>query len=117
MKNARFWVFWNNDWAKVTLRPGQGVTMSSFQYTDEGFSRTTEDYYYNEHRNVIESTWHNESRDCDGPLERFGKYECNVADLNFNEGRNDEYGWCPSRPLWKKVSSRQRDHYAEAMGY
>ncbi len=117
MRNAKFWVYWNGDWVKLKLKPDQGVTARSFQWTDEGFSETIEEYYYNSERNVIESTTHNRARDCDGPIDYHSRYYCNVNELMYHEEGEDEFGWNPPRPKWEKTKSWQRDYYAEAMGY
>ena len=42
--NARFWIWWNGDWVKITLRPGQSIAMRCGGATDEGFNVESSGY-------------------------------------------------------------------------
>lgn len=111
IKNARFWIWWHGSWTKLTLRPGQSLTMSHGGPTDEGFYARSEGYMHDGDR---VSAWIREdSRDCDGPLSRDWDGHCMIDQLKANEA--DEYG--PARPAWVKDSASQRDLYAEMAGY
>lgn len=109
--NARFWVWWNQTWCKITLRPGQSVSMSCGGPTDEGFSVKAEGYCHDGDR---VSAWiRHDSRDCDGPHSWDWDGYCPLNQLKANEA--DEHG--PACPAWEKESSSQRDLYAEMTGY
>jgi hypothetical protein len=112
--NARL-VFWHNDgWVKLTLKPGQRVELKSGGPTDEGYSYTYEVYEYIGDKIFYEYV--NEACDCDGPLSRFGQYECDI--IQSKDEERDEFGnLLRHRPQWNRLSCRQRDAYAEAMNY
>lgn len=120
--NARFWIYWNG-WVKITLRPGERIVLHHGGPTDEGFIYHEEAYLYGDGRVICDAETH--SRDCDGPLSTYRSDICQVAELNDREWDADDLEWRsergrftpPSRPLWRKESASQRDHYAEAMGY
>lgn len=109
--NARFWLWWNQSWVKITLRPGESVSMYTGAPTDEGYSCEAQVYSYDE--DVVEyaiTTW---GSDCDGRHEWHGNGHCHVSNLQANDA--DEHG--PARPEWVKGHSRQYDQYAEMAGY
>lgn len=109
--NARFWIWWNDDWVKLTLRPGQSVSMFTGGPTDEGFACESQEYSFD--ADVVEcaiTTW---GRDCDGRHEWLGDSSCHVTRLKDREA--DEHG--PARPEWERGHSRQYDQYAEMAGY
>jgi len=110
-KNARFWIWWNNDWCKLTLQPGQSASMFHGGLTDEGFSCEQNTYRYEDgavHREI--NIW---GRDCDGRHEWYSESHCVVDALKDCEA--DEYG--PARPDWVRGKGRQYDQYAELAGY
>lgn len=109
--NARFWIWWNNSWIKLTLRPGQSVSMGKGGPNDEGFCCESQGYQHDGDR--VSSYVRIDSRDCDGPHTYDWDGFCLLADLKAAEA--DEYG--PARPTWTKESSFQRDLYAELSGY
>lgn len=114
--NARFWIWWNLGWVKITLRPGQAIDLHAGARTDEGYWRIVERYSY-DLDSVVQRDTFEAARDCDGPTEDLRSYACRIEDLKRQPEETDEYGWRPARPLWERVSASQRDHYAEAMGY
>lgn len=114
-RNARFWTWENNGWVKLTLKPGESLTHATCGPTDEGYFRESSTWSYED--DIITCDYHSFERDCDGPMERNVMLECNVANLASIPECNDEYGYNPPRPDWEKVNSRQRDYYAESMGY
>lgn len=126
-RNARFWIWWNNDWVKITLRPGQEITLYCGGPTDEGYSHEWETFSHEGDR--IECSTLVEASDCDGRLDRYGEWECPLDQL---QGIPEEQltEWCevkceyvpsgevlPPRPEWVTLSKGQRDYAAEAMGY
>lgn len=120
--NARFWV-WHNCWTKLTLRPGEKLAHSYGGRTDEGYYYGREEYEYDEERDVVVLTIVSDSRDCDGRLSEERIIECPIGELRSRDicaekqdaaDREDVGIFIPN---WRRVSSRQRDEYAEAAGY
>ena len=109
--NARFWIFWNDDMIKVTLKPGQEINLATGGLCDEGFNRQHETYRLE--GDYVTSSWLNEGRDCDGPHSQYGYVQCHVDQL---QSKYNDYNKL-NMPAWKKVSSGQRDIFAESMGY
>lgn len=111
--NARFWVWWNCGWVKLTLRPGQEVHLAHGRLTDEGFACEAQSFALDEHGNVISEirTW---GRDCDGGHEWNAEHYCPVQAMHDREDHETGEPICPP---WAKLSSGQRDEYAEMAGY
>jgi len=63
--------------------------------------------------NMIKQSVADGGRDCDGRVDRFSEFECNVSELSskFSE-ENQIY-----LPDWKIIDQSQRDYAAEAMRY
>ena len=132
--NARFWIThpnYDQGPCKVTLKPNKSFTVSCGGETEEGWSRTTENYHYDSRRRMIVAEFINDGVDCDGRLTRYATCECRLADLHI---RPMFVGWKPNPkdpdgiqieiydatillPDWERVDSHQRDYAAEAMGY
>jgi hypothetical protein len=125
--NARFWIFVNLDWVKVTLTPGQRITFSNGGATDEGYGFSAESYEYDEFENVIECDRLDWGRDCDGSYSSNRIYFCPVDRLHIRpseckEGYNTSKRLCglynrPATPLWSKTLATQYDESAERAGY
>ena len=120
--NARFWVIWNGQHTKITLRPGQSVHMHKWHRTDEGYSSTDESYEYDADDGVIRNVIQSDGRDCDGRMSQCSEWFCPLDRLHANErpqlvGEYEESEDCVSDPAWKRDSAWQRDYAAEAMGY
>ncbi len=109
--NARFWIYWNDGFVKITLAPGQEIALSYGGPCEEGYSYTTEVFRHVGDR--VETESHQKARDCDGPMERHWYGECRMDRLDARDA--DEFG--PARPDWEEMHSDQRDYYAEAMNY
>ncbi|MDD5350034.1 MAG: hypothetical protein PHQ12_07470 [Chthoniobacteraceae bacterium] len=115
--NARFWVFENGDWVKLTLRPGQALSRSQSHPTDEGW-RFRGMTWRLEGDTVYQFTTCRET-DCDG----LGEFEqddvCPVDQLKAKPMDADETPGGPFifRPAWTLAASQSRDHTAEAAGY
>ena len=109
-KNARFWIWENNGWIKLTLRPGQELTWTAFSTHDEGWSRYSTVWEYC--GDVVECHQYVDGCDCDGrhsqdivhttPIDTLP--HGNVFDL-------------PVSPHWTEGESSQYDQYAELAGY
>lgn len=120
--NARFWVWENDGWIKLTLKPGQTLRWVSGGSTDEGYSNDYHSWEYDTEEGVVIADYANESRDCDGRHSYHATSNCLIGDLQAlppvtadPENYVDEIP--VPRPDWRRGASSQRDHYAEAMGY
>lgn len=105
--NARFWVWWNDGWVKLTLRPGQVVHLHESHPTDEGYSYTEEVYEHDGDEVIV--TYEQGGSDCDGPL----THHC-VCSARLSELQSTAEPECPP---WRRVRAWQHDAYAEAAGY
>lgn len=107
--NARFWVFVNCGWVKLTLRPMERVQWHTARRTDEGFRCETWGWSYG--GRVVTQDRHEMETDCDGRHEHGELATC----------REDELVWdaedFPPTPRWRYADLYQRDHTAEAAGY
>lgn len=127
---ARFWVWHDGGLVKLSIRPGECIQVGGGGPCDEGC------HYWNKawelEDGVLEERNYSYSRDCDGPLERHSEREADVHELvgtlaYYRNGWSENTGPVETMathngrmiytPNWRKVSSGQRDHYAEAMGY
>lgn len=117
--NARFWIWYNDSWVKLTMRPGQVIEFVAGGSTDEGCWSECRSFVMSgpevrpEYATVTEECCRYE-RDCDGPHEESSQYECI---LHLLQNRDIAVAGAPPLPAWQLVDSGQRDHYAEAMGY
>lgn len=115
--NARFWVWHNNFWAKLTIKPNE--TLRHFQHGDseEGWwSQYTEWHYDNEQHRIVR-TYIEDGCDCDGRLSCNYVTACPVSMLQADIIYEDDDGLSYPVPFWEKVDSFQYDPTAEAMGY
>lgn len=141
--NAKFWTWHHEGFVRLKLAPGAGIEYSSGGPTEEGWCCQVNTYFYNEDRMVIESKTYEESRDCDGrhsysnycecpiedlqgkePTELWGKEPVRVIDgryqlrAQYDSRGSFDYDYpSPPMPLWESKSRRQRDYFAESMGY
>ena len=114
--NARFWVFANDGWVRLSLGVGQYLTHTEGGPDEEGYSYTgtTWSRYGHGREGFIELHAETNARDCDGPLDSYWESVCRVDALEDHPCFDD--GVVPV-PDWEKVSASQRDHFAEAMNY
>lgn len=119
LPNARFWVYWNQQHTKLTIKPGQTLRMFRTGATDEGYAYEGEEYYYDPELRVIHNTRDSGGSDCDGPIDYHNEWICQVNRLHdqqmFIDGEPAK--GTIQMPAWQCERSWQRDHYAEAMGY
>lgn len=127
--NARFWVFENDGWIKLTLKPGQSLTWSHGGRDEEGYSWTGERWTFDGLLVINESSY--DGRDCDGRISRETVLTCPVGFLQGKPaeaarlvtfGQEDPWSFevwepMPPRPEWERARASQRDYSAEAMGY
>lgn len=118
MKTARFWVYWNQTFARIVLSAGEDVSFHCSEDTDEGWSSKCDHYSFDGDTVTLSSV--TRGRDCDGLLERFFTADCLVNELAASEPNSytkEEYPYIGKVPAWKEIESHQRDHSAEAAGY
>jgi hypothetical protein len=120
--NARFWVWENDGWIKITLKPGQTLRHFRGGETDEGYSNEWQSYEYDGDEGTVVSRYSNESRDCDGRHVYYADSHCPISELQARPPEPADPEWGTEeipvpRPEWRKGSASQRDYYAEAMGY
>lgn len=143
MNNARFWIWVNSGWTKITLKPDQSLNWSRYSY-DEGPNTDYDSWEYDGRK--VTNKYGSYGRDCDGRYEHHEEREASVTQLqaipkmelvcNVCGNRVHDYDkeggklQCymrehdgvrlvsgPNVPRWKDTDSRQRDYSAEAMGY
>ena len=116
--NARFWTWWNGGWVKLTLRPRQTITLHRGWKHEEGWSEEIDVFI---HEGGAVRNEHTESgRDCDGRLDRYSDFVARLDQLQ-NDSAYERWS-CPENegiytPNWHKLTSSQRDEYAELAGY
>lgn len=117
-RNARFWIWHNQSWVKLTLQPHETLEILEGGYTDEGYSHECTTYTHDGDGVSREYTCN--ACDCDGPISNQTDSYCSLEDLRAVDMM--EYYNCPEnegifRPEWERTYAGQRDVYAEAMGY
>ena len=120
----RFWVFINDDWTRLTIRPGQELNHATGGGHEEGWSIT-----YNTWEGVggrVINRCQVEGQDCDGRhsesmetilVRNPGRCPLPFPDANSPTYHEDFDRFQASLPTWDEVTSSQRDYFAEAMGY
>ena len=121
--NARFWVWWNHGFVKITLRDGEHTEDEPFALfrggpCDEGWSSLTELYWLDGGSVCCETI--DDGRDCDGRLTDTRRFYCRPTNLKVNAP--GEYTPDPDvmLPQWKPAGGRSHQIYdesAQAMGY
>lgn len=116
--NARFWVYWNETWCKITLRPGETLELSEAHNHDEGWRSTVETYEHDGER--VNYSIDTDGTDCDGRLSASRNGYCELGqlmDVLPNEYLIEDGNADVMRPNWQEGSASQRDYAAEASGY
>lgn len=130
--NARFWIWTNAGWVKLTLRPGQSLAHCYGGRHDEGYTYSRDEYHHTGER--VECQHETNASDCDGRLDRFCVTACPLDQLDARDMHGKEQAraaiWGADAtlpefnenqgilaPEWERVSRHQRDYAAEAMGY
>ncbi len=104
--HTRIWVLYAGSWVKIKLTDEKYLSFGYTEPTEEGYHSASFCFWLRE--GVIYRAISTNSCDCDGPFDTFREDVSRVGDT-FHGGLKF--------PRWVKVSSRQRDYYAEAMGY
>ena len=110
--NARFWIWHNDGWVKLTLKPNQQLRFSCGGPTEEGYHIEYHSYKNSLNNRQVISHYDSYARDCDGPHEHHSVASCSYELLH--EVVSDDG---TERPEWQRMQSWHRDTYAERMGY
>jgi hypothetical protein len=111
IKNARFWFYYNGDFVKLTLRPGQILHCAIHQPTDEGWTFDGEKFKHcGDH---VAREFFTDGVDCDGRHSTHGELLCPLDQLAARWIVEDGY----AVPDWQDISRSQRDYAAEAAGF
>lgn len=119
--NARFWVYVNGSFVKITLRPGQQVEHVTGGPTDEGWTRDAQTWLYPDDESAVYRYWADEGQDCDGRHGNYGSSRCELSALKAGYAP-DGYG-CDLEhpevvyPAWERVEASRYDQFAELAGY
>lgn len=117
-RNARFWIWWNQGWVKLTLtRRRPIIQLLMGRQTEEGY--TQEYQVYRLMVDGVECETHVYSSDCDGPHEWHWEGRCAFDRLREPTDPDlivDPEDPC-DRPMWERTHVSQRDVYAEMAGY
>lgn len=113
MKNARFFVFWNDTITKLTLHPGQVLRMYDKWQHEEGWSSIYAHYEYDGDTGVIRFISESDGVDCDGRLTNTAEFSCLVKSMQNKYNRHAKVWY----PAWKEEKTIVNDHYARAMNY
>lgn len=118
MGTARFWVWHNGGWVKLSLREGESLQAVSYRETDEGFCSEwcTWTFEPADHpfAALVRQEYGTRSRDCDGLHEFYSEMVCRKDWLKYSQSEDSADVFVPN---WESVSKSCRDHAAEAMGY
>jgi len=124
-RTARFWVWENGGWVKLSLRKGECTEFHESSAHEEGYSWRTCSYEFD--GEFVTRCTATGGRDCDGPHSTWNESVCHITALNTRapyvprdpREASEDYSPGPLAllPEWEKVNSRQRDYYAESAGY
>jgi hypothetical protein len=111
--NARFWVFANNGFVKITLRPDQSLTWGWSARHEEGWS--SEVVTWTHTGTAVERERSCDGRDCDGRTSEDQITACALDALaTWDTTLPDAPGLVPT---WDDVRTSRYDEYAEGMNY
>lgn len=106
--HQKVWVYWQDDFAVIRVPlDGKEVIMQDTRQHDEGFSHVAVSYHIEQGylwRDVFR-----DASDCDGPIQN---WQTAICPLHLIPPASQQE--CPE---FTRVSSAQRDHFAEAAGY
>ena len=106
---ARFWTWWSAGPVRLTMQPGDIITLHRRDRTDEGWDTVTERYQFD--GTAVRCDLIADGTDCDGRLSAHGAYAATLAQLRAR--KVDGIGY----PDWSLLDRSQRDYTAEAAGY
>ncbi len=112
-QNARFLIFVNDGFVKVTLRDGQALHWSKAWHNGEGWSAEGLSLSYD--GGIVRRVDFTDGTDCDGRLSTTVETECDCGKLAGRDVSLDGERW--RLPQWEEVNSSQYDQFAEMAGY
>lgn len=133
--NARFKVDINDSEVTITLRPGESISHSTSEDTDEGYAWQGTTWTYDADDGVVIRQWGYGGRDCDGVSSTSGTDYCEVSKLRSGTTRRKYVGqklvtegdesWYeadyqpdPGWPDWQEEQpARHYDQYAQLSNY
>ena len=130
--NARLKVWINDSEVTITLRPGESISHSTSEPTDEGYQWSGTTWTYNAGDGVVTREWGYGGRDCDGETSTSGTDYCPVDKLKtattneyigpagYESGAWDDDHWAevPGFPEWQEEQpARHYDQYAQLSNY
>lgn len=110
---VRFWVWINDAPVKLTLREGGHLYHYKAASTDEGWRTEANVWIWAKGEDTILHSTYSREVDCDGRMDHEHASRCPLDQLAAWDDGEDGVAY----PLWLELSSSQRDHSAEAMGY
>lgn len=120
--NARIWEYINDDYVKITLRPGQCLVWGRFGRDEEGWSSETTRWEWD--GTTLTFAFCMDGTDCDGRTSSHGCFKT-TRDKFAMKDTYPPGEICVTAngaevihlPEWEKVSDGRRDYSAEAAGY
>lgn len=113
---ARFWVWVNSGWVKVSLLPGEQRVHHTGGPDEEGWHYASTCWTHLGDRVQREESWC--SRDCDGEMRGGSTYFSKLDRLEVEPADRESEERTPRLlPAWVEEDSYQRDLQAEAAGY
>lgn len=117
LARARFWVWINDGWARVTIRNGQELHHHRGAPTDEGWESESHRWAFD--GVTVTQDWFSDGSDCDGRLSSGASVQANAEQRN---SMTEDYSGAPlpegvRMTAWERVDCFQRDYQAEAAGY
>jgi len=112
MQNARFWVYINGTWSKITLtQERRNLHHHKGWDHDEGWS--SEFHQWKLDDDFVTEYICDDGCDCDGRLTRCSDWICRVEDLHKSPREDGAI----MTPRWIEEGAYQTDQYAEMAGY
>jgi hypothetical protein len=111
IRNARLKVWINSSEVTITLQPGQTISHSNSEDTDEGYAWSSTTWTYDADDGVVTKKWGYGGRDCDGGIEAHGVDYCPVDKLK-TATTNEYIG-----PYGYESGSWNDDHWVEVPGW
>lgn len=112
---VRFWVFENDGWVRLALRPGESLQWSKCAIDDEGAS--VEACKWSHTGEAIRLDWMTAGSDCDGRTRSTGACDCQLDALEAVQTDDQYNGRRIMRPDWRLVVTSRRDQFAERANY
>lgn len=111
--NAKFFIFENDGFIKIKMRPKQRLSWDKYWPTEEGYGYRLLSYYFDEE--FVEEENDSGGCDCDGKINHNNKHFCHLKSRMSGLTENGERVLVPD---WKKKGhTRVYDKYAQMMGY